>query len=346
MRRCSPRCSGSSGSASTTTSSTSAATRCWRRGWSAGSARPSASSSRSAACSRRRPWRRWRERLGDGAGGAAGAASPWRGRSEIPLSFAQRRLWFLDRLEGPSATYNIPLALRLTGALDVAALEAALGDVVARHESLRTVFPDTRRRAVPADPATPLGGAAEARGDAGHRGGPRRTRWRAAARRTASIWRASCRCGRMLFALGAGRARAAAAAASHRRRRLVAGAAGARPGARPTRRGAQGGRPTWPPLPVQYADYTLWQRELLGDESDPDSRDRAPAGVLDRDARRAARRSSTLPTDRPRPAVPSYRGGTRAAVDSTPSCTAACWRWRARAARACSWCCRRRLRRC
>ncbi|TNH41416.1 hypothetical protein EP164_22840, partial [Photorhabdus luminescens subsp. sonorensis] len=58
----------------------------------------------------------------------------------LPLSFAQQRLWFLAQFEGVSETYHIPMALRLSGQLDIMAWQKALDTLFARHEALRSVF--------------------------------------------------------------------------------------------------------------------------------------------------------------------------------------------------------------
>src|SRR6185369_9022509 len=93
--------------------------------------------------------------------------------NSLPLSFAQQRLWFLEQLDPGNSAYNIPLALRLRGRLNIAALGEALSEVVRRHEVLRTTFPsidggpvqvitEATRLPLPEIELGHLGGAAQA----------------------------------------------------------------------------------------------------------------------------------------------------------------------------------------
>ncbi|MFH8407132.1 non-ribosomal peptide synthase/polyketide synthase [Streptomyces sp. NPDC018019] len=224
----------------------------------------------------------------------------------VPLSHAQRRLWFLHRMEGPSATYNIPLAMRLTGALDAPALCAALVDVMERHEVLRTVLPETdgvpRQSVLGRDAAQAVVTLTDATGaDEAEVTG----RVRAAARRALDLTR-ELPLRAELLALGP-EDHVLVLVVHH----IAADGWSLGPLWRDlahayTERRA-GRTPDLPPPPVQYADYTLWQHELLGDPDDPDSllaeQLRYWTGHL-----RDLPDRLTLPTDRPRPARPSGRG--------------------------------------
>ncbi|MEU6056491.1 amino acid adenylation domain-containing protein, partial [Streptomyces xanthochromogenes] len=183
----------------------------------------------------------------------------------VPLSFAQRRLWFLHKMEGPSATYNIPLVLRMTGELDREALRAAVDDVVARHDSLRTVFPeaqDTPYQHVldsvtvelsaidisEAELPDALTSASRHPFDLATEPPLRVDLFRLAPDRHVLL---------LVLHHIAGDGWSLGPLASD-----LAGAYGAR---------VRGEVPGWSELGVQYADYTLWQNELLGDQDDPDS---------------------------------------------------------------------------
>ncbi len=100
---------------------------------------------------RRRMLEKLKEKRPKGAQGSRPPAIvPGPRPREIPLSFGQRRLWFLDRLEGPNPAYNIPAALEIRGPLHPPTLERCFHEIVRRHESLRTTFAETNGRPVQA----------------------------------------------------------------------------------------------------------------------------------------------------------------------------------------------------
>src|ERR1039457_5922170 len=220
----------------------------------------------------------------------------------VPLSFAQQRLWFIGQMEGPSATYNIPVAVRLSGGgRGTAAPRAALADVVARHEALRTVFPhvDGTPYQRVLDPAQ-AGEVLQIR-----KASPEE--FAAACVYTFDLT-AELPVRAWLFEVSAGEHVLLVVvhhiAADGWSFGPFSGDLGAAYRAR-----LKGAAPDWAPLPVQYADYTLWQRDLLGDENDPAS---LMAGQLEywRQALAGLPDQIDLSADRPRPPVPDYRGGT------------------------------------
>ncbi|HEX2081445.1 MAG TPA: amino acid adenylation domain-containing protein, partial [Longimicrobium sp.] len=221
----------------------------------------------------------------------------------LPLSFAQERLWFIDRLEPGSAVYNIPVARRLGGALDEAALERALGEIVRRHEALRTVFAEVDGS--PMQMIAPFGGFALPVEDLSGL---------SEADREAALRRRAGEEARRPFDLSAGplfRAGLLRLGAQEHvlllcmhhivsdgwsmgvlYRELSALYAAYR----------EGGESPLEELPVQYADYALWQREQLEGET------------LERQLGYWKKQLGgapallELPTDHPRPAVQTFRG--------------------------------------
>ncbi|MEV4970314.1 amino acid adenylation domain-containing protein [Streptomyces scopuliridis] len=203
---------------------------------------------------------RGRDPDGTESGGPVPVPAQGERPEHLPLSFAQQRLWFLHSLTGPDSAYNVPLVLRLTGRADEEALRAALADLTARHESLRTVVQEVdgspvQRILPPADARPPLtvtrihaGEAAEAL---------------AASARYRFRLDAECPLRAELFMTGAGEQTlllllhhiacdhaSLAPLLADFRTAYTARVRGAAPG--------------WAPLPVRYADFTLWQRATLG----------------------------------------------------------------------------------
>ncbi|WP_330228571.1 amino acid adenylation domain-containing protein [Nocardia sp. NBC_00508] len=261
-------------------------------------------------------------RLGEASTGAGRRPLTAGPRPErIPLSLGQQGMWFLNRLDTASVAYNVPLAVRLSGALDTDALRTAIGDLVARHEILRTIYPhsDSGSAQGPAAPVQVILPVAQAV-----------PQFEIRAVAPAEVADAVVGLASTVFDLttdmpvrvvlfdlsGAANSGHSSAAPEYVLAMVVHHIAADGSSIGPLTRDLMtayaarcaGEIPTWAPLPVQYADYSMWQRDLLGAEDDPESLaakqiaywKQALAGLPDQ---------LDLPSDRPRPLTRSYAGG-------------------------------------
>ncbi|MFC8013141.1 condensation domain-containing protein, partial [Streptomyces cinereoruber] len=239
------------------------------------------------------------------ASGARPALTAGERPEVLPLSDAQHRLWFLHQLEGPGATYNIPFVARFRTLLDPEALDAALGDVVARHEALRTVFAERdgepyQRILDPADAGVRLRVEETATGDVDA----------AVDAALGHLFDLSAEAPvRVTLVRDTERGADALVVLLHH-------IAGDEWSMGPFLNGLEhayaarlrGEAPEFAPLPVQYADFALWQREALGDPADPESPAARQAAYW-REALAGLPAEATPPADRPRPAEPDNAGG-------------------------------------
>ncbi|MEV0443790.1 condensation domain-containing protein [Streptomyces spectabilis] len=224
----------------------------------------------------------------------------------IPASFAQERLWILDQFTGPSSLYNVAMVLRLSGPLDQAALRTALGDVLERHEALRTRIvlgeDGPVQEVLPAPREAPLhqrrvttGTVVAAVREAADRSFCLATEIPFRAELFADDTRADGSDAYVLLLLI--HHIAVDGWSNNRLTRDIGLAYRAR---------LAGREVPWVPLPVQYADYAVWQRAQY-------SPDRLSPTALRqtefwRDALAGAPEPLVMATDRPRPPVPSGRG--------------------------------------
>ncbi|MCH1883547.1 non-ribosomal peptide synthetase [Agrococcus sp. ARC_14] len=241
-------------------------------------------------------------RVGDADGAARGPRLARAPRPEpLPVSLAQRRLWFLNRLEPDSAAYNIPIVLHLDGALDEPALREALRDVVRRHEPLRTIVPlvdgEPVQRVLAADAALPEVIAVDVPAD----------RIDAVVRDEASRpFDVTSEVPLRTMLLRVGTDRHVLVATMHH---IASDGWSLAPFARDLgeayRARAAGEEPSPTPLPVDYADFALWQREHLGDPDDEGSELAAQLAHW-REALAGAPEEIALPRDRARGTAASH----------------------------------------